>query len=189
MNINVKNYYQSVRDFNEKINPTSQLLRSRLIQEEFDEVCVELRPTKIDKKKLAKELCDLIYVVMGGFYDVYGNKMNPLVHTGFAVSLNNSVLTSLLQDNISDFASQKTYKSINLMSYYTFCLVVKYFDIEVFERCFAEVHRANMHKLENVQYDETGKVMKAEKTVKSRANLDFLDAVKVETKIKEETND
>jgi hypothetical protein len=31
--------------------------------------------------------------------------------------------------------------------------------------------------------------MKAKKTVKSRANLDFLDPVKVETKIKEETND
>jgi len=70
---------EMVRDFHDKFggdidipfSPNAVMLRHRLIREEFLEVDQELfphddfRPVPIDKRKLTKELADLLYVVYG----------------------------------------------------------------------------------------------------------------------------
>lgn len=91
--------FQMVQDFQDKVGHATNVwpygqalrdLRAKLIEEEFNEAMDEIYDPEPDKKRLAKELADLLYVTYGAadafgipidtvFREVHRSNMSKLV--------------------------------------------------------------------------------------------------------------
>lgn len=150
-------------------------LRKRLILEEFNELNEAHESGNIEH--IAKEACDLVYVCLGtvlefGWHD---NENIDLLETGFGFDILKTNDTVEICASVVDFIKHGMASSLGMImiqvdDYLQGMGLSKYF-----ERCFSEVHRSNMSKLdENGKpvYREDGKVIKS--ILYSPADLSFL---------------
>jgi len=174
MRINLKQIHTDVKEFNfalsEKQEPKNVLqLRNFLIQEEVTEFEAEIFKDEKDIQKLVKECCDVIYVAMGGVIKMFPDNM-ATVATDVNILTANEAIVKVL-DNAKKFNSSLDrtflFPILNGILNYTMTVI----SYEQFKKAWAEVHRSNMSKTENISFDEKGKVQKGNYTP---ADLSFL---------------
>jgi len=184
MRINLKQIHADVKEFNlassEKQEPTNVLeLRNFLIQEEIQEFEAEIFKDEKDIQKLIKECCDVIYVAMGGVIEMFPDNM-ATVATDINILTANDAIVKVL-DSAKQFNSSLDrtflFPILNGVLNYTMTVI----SYEQFKKAWAEVHRSNMSKTENISFDENGKVQKGDYTA---ADLSFLKP-KTKRKVKE----
>jgi hypothetical protein len=174
MRINLKQIHKDVKEFNlalsEKQETTNVLqLRNFLIQEEIQEFEAEIFKDEKDIEKLIKECCDVIYVAMGGVIKMFPDNMATVATDVNILTANDAIVKVL--DNAKQFNSSLDrtflFPILNGIMNYTMTVI----SYEQFKKAWAEVHRSNMSKTENISFDENGKVQKGDYSV---ADLSFL---------------
>jgi len=174
MRISLKQIHTDVKEFNlalsEKQEPTNVLeLRNFLIQQEIQEFEEEIFKDEKDIQKLIKECCDVIYVAMGGVIEMFPDNM-ATVATDINILTANDAIVKVL-DSAKQFNSSLDrtflFPILNGVLNYTMTVI----SYEQFKKAWAEVHRSNMSKTENISFDENGKVQKGDYSV---ADLSFL---------------
>ena len=174
MRINLKQIHKDVKEFNlalsEKQEPTNVLeLRKSLIQEEIQEFEAEIFKDEKDIQKLIKECCDVIYVAMGGVIKMFPDNMATVATDVNILTANEAIVK--VHDSAKQFNSSLDrtflFPILNGILNYTMTVI----SYEQFKKAWAEVHRSNMSKTENISFDENGKVQKGDYSV---ANLSFL---------------
>ena len=184
MRISLKQIHTDVKEFNlalsEKQEPTNVLeLRNFLIQQEIQEFEEEIFKDEKDIQKLIKECCDVIYVAMGGVIEMFPDNM-ATVATDINILTANDAIVKVL-DSAKQFNSSLDrtflFPILNGVLNYTMTVI----SYEQFKKAWAEVHRSNMSKTENISFDENGKVQKGDYTA---ADLSFLKP-KTKRKVKE----
>lgn len=146
------------------------LLRLELVKEEFKELKEAHESGNIEH--IAKEACDLLYVVLGGRLE-FGYYAD--LKTVFHIVPNNIETLERWVDYFLKYASPDAFSEIEyaLLAYLKKAGLSPYFD-----RCFDEVHRSNMSKLDDNGkpiYREDGKALKGPNY--SPADLSFLTEV------------
>jgi hypothetical protein len=174
MRINLKQIHKDVKEFNlalsEKQEPTNVLqLRNFLIQEEIQEFETEIFKDEKDIQKIVKECCDVIYVAMGGVIEMFPDNMATVATDVNILTANKAIVK--VHDSAKQFNSSLDrtflFPILNGILNYTMTVI----SYEQFKKAWAEVHRSNMSKTENISFDENGKVQKGDYSV---ANLSFL---------------
>ena len=146
------NYKEIVKPFIEKIKPQSKELRLEKIAEEYQEMSeayfdFDDGENPSFKVYLAKEICDVIYVTVGGIieggfcyteksFDLKKNKFTPLIYKKSIFSEERFNYIVSYCEALADAIKIKDLKS-----------------------CFLAVHESNMKKLINPVY-ENGKLQK-----------------------------
>jgi hypothetical protein len=174
MRINLKQIHADVKEFNlassEKQEPTNVLeLRKSLIQEEIQEFEAEIFKDEKDIQKIVKECCDVIYVAMGGVIEMFPDNMATVATDVNVLRANDAIVK--VHDSAKQFNSSLDrtflFPILNGIMNYTMTVI----SYEQFKKAWAEVHRSNMSKTENISFDENGKVQKGDYSV---ADLSFL---------------
>jgi hypothetical protein len=174
MRINLKQIHADVKEFNfalsEKQEPKNVLqLRNFLIQEEIQKFEAEIFKDEKDIQKLIKECCDVIYVAMGGVIKMFPDNMATVATDVNVLKANDAIVKVL--DSAKQFNSSLDrtflFPILNGILNYTMTVI----SYEQFKKAWAEVHRSNMSKTENISFDENGKVQKGDYSV---ADLSFL---------------
>jgi hypothetical protein len=174
MRINLKQIHADVKEFNfalsEKQEPKNVLqLRNFLIQEEIQKFEAEIFKDEKDIQKLIKECCDVIYVAMGGVIKMFPDNMATVATDVNVLKANDAIVKVL--DSAKQFNSSLDrtflFPILNGILNYTMTVI----SYEQFKKAWAEVHRSNMSKTENMSFDENGKVQKGDYSV---ADLSFL---------------
>jgi hypothetical protein len=174
MRINLKQIHKDVKEFNlalsEKQEPTNVLqLRNFLIQEEIQEFETEIFKDEKDIQKIVKECCDVIYVAMGGVIEMFPDNMATVATDVNILTANKAIVK--VHDSAKQFNSNLDrtflFPILNGIMNYTMTVI----SYEQFKKAWAEVHRSNMSKTENISFDENGKVQKGDYSV---ADLSFL---------------
>jgi hypothetical protein len=174
MRINLKQIHKDVKEFNlalsEKQEPTNVLqLRNFLIQEEIQEFETEIFKDEKDIQKIVKECCDVIYVAMGGVIEMFPDNMATVATDVNILTANEAIVK--VHDSAKQFNSNLDrtflFPILNGIMNYTMTVI----SYEQFKKAWAEVHRSNMSKTENISFDENGKVQKGDYSV---ADLSFL---------------
>lgn len=145
-------------------------LRLKLIKEEFDEL--KEADGIGNMEHIAKEACDLVYVTLGTVLEFGLHKLtkHPMIYM-LSIGFNRMALGAPMVD-FADFEKALSWvvecQSPQNIELFLILLVdyisAKGFDKETIERCFSEVHRSNMSKLDaNGQpvYRADGKVIKS----------------------------
>jgi hypothetical protein len=174
MRINLKQIHKDVKEFNlalsEKQEPKNVLeLRNFLIQEEIKEFEEEIFKDEKDIQKLIKECCDVIYTAMGGVIEMFPDNMATVATDVNILTANEAIVK--VHDSAKKFNSSLDrtflFPILNGILNYTMTVI----SYEQFKKAWAEVHRSNMSKTENISFDENGKVQKSDYSV---ADLSFL---------------
>jgi ParB-like chromosome segregation protein Spo0J len=174
MRINLKQIHKDVKEFNlalsKKQEPTNVLeLRNFLIQEEIKEFEEEIFKDEKDIQKIVKECCDVIYVAMGGVIEMFPDNMATVATDVNILTANKAIVK--VHDSAKQFNSNLDrtflFPILNGIMNYTMTVI----SYEQFKKAWAEVHRSNMSKTENISFDENGKVQKGDYSV---ADLSFL---------------
>lgn len=173
MIIDTSYLFDSVKEFNsflpsEKVNDL--ILRSKLLKEEFEEVKERIEsPTT--RAELCKEICDLLYVTVGGWLTVNGTASSQAVlnHTN-----NGADFLSAVSRAVDKFKIEKSGIALHRIYYGTLCFALNVMNQNEMKQAFLEVHRSNLSKVKGKQnFDENGKVLKGKGYKK--ADLSFLN--------------
>lgn len=168
---------------NESQKPTQDRinLRLKLIKEEFEELKEADGIGNVEE--IAKEACDVLYTSLGAIleFGLHNLTTHPMIYM-LDIGFNKMPLGAPMVD-FSDFEKSLTWvfecQSPQNIELFLILLIdyisAKGFDRKTIERCFDEVHRSNMSKLDaNGQpvLRADGKVLKSE--LYSPADLSFL---------------
>lgn len=171
----MKKQLEQVREFQKTFNfpaaPVCMIpdvercgLRVSLIEEEFDEVCEAIAMK--NRENLAKELADLLYVVLGTMIDfgmpVTREGYKPMA--GMARIVYGEMNIERLQEGIKDNSIREVFVSLRDLAEMVYDFVERYGLIDQFDEIFDEVHRSNMSKscnfkdaLDTLRFYETEK--------------------------------
>jgi len=166
------NYQEKVREFNEAFGhiPAGSFaelmedrhdLRQRLNREEWMETLAAVNEGR--EVEVLDGACDMMYVLMGHALEV--DHSVQIDSKKYSVSpLGNFGLAMYQLDFFFCFGNESTYKArLTEAAEAVYDFAQNYFEKGVFEKAFAEVHRANMAKLwtddevEEALTDDTGK--------------------------------
>jgi len=149
--------FEQVREFQKTFNlpaaPVSMIpdvdrcgLRISLIEEEFDEVCEAIAMG--DRKNIAKELADLLYVVLGTMIDFGMNatREDYIPMPGTAQIKYVEMNIGRLQDGIKENSLRDVFVALGDLAKYVFDFVEHYDFIDQFDEIFDETHKSNMSK-------------------------------------------
>lgn len=163
----------------EMISKERKELRRKLLKEEIQELIEAHQSGNIEH--IAKEACDLVYVTLGTVLE-FGWAENEIISM-LSLGFGNDVLKETTTDEIEKSVNQICRTDFYGLRTGALDLILISVDdylqgmnlSQHFERCFDEVHRSNMSKLDangKPVYREDGKVLKSE--LYSPAGLSFL---------------
>lgn len=171
---------QGERPTQERIN-----LRKKLMKEEIQEL--DFANDNDGCEEISKEACDVLYVICGTILEFgwQSNSHIDYMDTQFLIQWTPNEMPDTPSDYMNgvftyfrEFAKMPSLKPLSLM-----CMNLRNFLISKglllnFERCFNEVHRSNMSKLDangKPIYRPDGKVLKSD--LYKPADLSFLSKV------------
>lgn len=153
----MKKHLEQVRElhktFNLPIAPVCMIpdvercgLRITLIEEEFDEVCKAIESG--DRENLAKELADLLYVILGTMVNFGMNaaREDYLPMRSMAVPKYIDLSVERLCDGLAENSIRDTFAALSDLAEFVYDFVEYYDFIDQFDEIFDEVHRSNMSK-------------------------------------------